>query len=42
MEEQRNHERILNEEQTLLLALWVHTLQEAFDRRPTLNNSTLL
>ena len=36
MEEQRKQERprILNEEQLLLFALWVDTLQKAFDRRP--------
>ena len=34
MEEQRKHQRILNEEQLLLFALWVDILQEAFVRRP--------
>ena len=34
MEEQRQHERILNEEQLELFALWVEKLQEAFVRRP--------
>ena len=34
MEEQRKQERILNDEQKALFALWVHILQEAFMSRP--------
>ena len=41
MEEQRKQGRVLNDEQTLLFALWVDIHQEAFLRRPNIDSPYL-
>ena len=41
MEEQRKQERVLNDEQKTLFALWVDTLEEAFKHRPDAEQARL-